>query len=114
RGTLRKAVFILLFVGVLGMAFWFFFRFYIFPTASITKFQPSNIRFYDEATNPRFKSREYPARDYYLSTLEPDVFEEITCHSAASMTVSRNGDFRTKSVRIESVEFRVEHIPFVG
>lgn len=114
RDRKRKWGFVLAVVGVFVFAWLYFFRFDLIAPASITTFTGSRIIFNDQAENPSFRSKIYPARDYFVATDKEDVFLEIMCHAAVKIVVSRNQQYQGKSVRIEAVNFDVKHIVHTG
>jgi len=97
-------------VSLGGSVFWYFVGPRLAPSASVTRLELSNITY----TYGGFRnSRIVPVNSFYIATDDPKMLQEIKATAYAKLTITRNGEFRTKALRIEAIEFQVVHVPFV-
>ena len=78
--------------------------------ASITRFEQSKIKY---LYGSKHNSTEVPVNSFFVPTDDPNNPKEIRATSFAMLTITRNGESRTKLLRIDSIEFSVAHVPFV-
>ena len=109
RRTLN-AILVVALSCIVAAFLWYRFGHEIIPSASITRLELSRIRYlYDGNKN----STQVPVNSFFIPTDNPETLQDILATESALLTVTRNGEFRTRSLRIESIEFEIVHTPFV-
>jgi hypothetical protein len=100
----RRVGFVLCTASFCAILFWYFFGPQLVPSASITNFEMSDIRYTYGST---YKGRIIVPNEFY----DNDDDGPILATPCVLLTVCI-GQFRTNSVIIESLDFQVKPIPF--